>query len=66
MSGAVVQASDYDDAVENYLGWCPSCARFTRETTEPDVEDYDCPVCGGHEVHGAEQAAMLELFEIEG
>jgi Zn finger protein HypA/HybF involved in hydrogenase expression len=54
----------YDEAVEASLGWCTTCRSFTRDYTEPDAENYDCPVCGNHTVVGAEQAVILEEFEI--
>ena len=53
-----------EGAVEDFLGWCPTCKEFTREATEPDAEGYDCPVCDGHEVVGAEDALIAGLIEV--
>ena len=61
----LVSPSDYHDAVESYTGYCPDCQRFTRETTEPDAEDYDCPVCDGRRVVGAEQALLIGMIEFK-
>ncbi len=54
-----VSESDYLDATDNYRGWCPECQEFTRDNTEPDAEEYDCPECGGNSVMGAKQALLL-------
>lgn len=53
-----VPASQYREATEHYLGWCTLCEDFTRETTEPDAERYDCPECRRQTVMGAELAMM--------
>lgn len=42
-------------ARESYEGFCTNCEEFTREMTEPDARDYDCPVCGENKVIGAEE-----------
>ena len=60
-----VNTEDYLDATDSYMGWCPTCKAFTRDATEPDAEEYDCPVCDGREVVGAEQALLLGLIEVE-
>ena len=59
-----ISEADYFDATENYMGWCPTCQAFTRESTEPDAEGYDCELCEGNEVVGAENAMISEMFEI--
>ncbi len=59
-----VDESDLADAIEDNLGWCPTCEEFTREGTEPDAEGYDCPQCDGNEVVGAEQALINGLITI--
>ena len=48
-------------AINTYEGFCTECEEFTREMTEPDARDYDCPVCGEDKVIGAEEL-MLELL----
>ena len=57
-----VEEADYHEATESYMGWCPVCKEFTRYTTEPDAEGYDCPKCGQNEVVGAEQAFIAGLI----
>ncbi len=55
----------YMSATDNHMGWCPECEDFTRDSTEPDAQGYDCPVCDGHAVMGAEDAMIQEEFDIE-
>lgn len=59
-----VTVEEYEDATQSYRGWCTTCQDFTRDSTEPDAEGYDCPVCGGDTVMGAEQAMLCEKFAI--
>lgn len=61
----IVAMVEYEEARECYVGWCPTCEDFTRPMTEPDAHDYDCPVCDGHGVVGAEDALMEGLIEID-
>lgn len=60
-----VSEADYTEAVESYTGWCSHCEDFTRDTTEPDAEGYDCPVCRQNTVTGAENAMVMGLFTID-
>lgn len=51
--------SEYENAVENYGGYCTTCRKFTNtEGVEPDAENYECDVCENKTVMGAEQALM--------
>lgn len=61
MAKAIHQA-EYEQARNDYLGWCSTCEEFTREATEPDAEGYDCPKCEGLTVIGAENALMEGCF----
>jgi len=54
----------YRDMCDDNMGWCPDCQDFTRDCTEPDAENYDCPLCGGDSVMGAEQALLLGKIDI--
>ena len=45
---------EYLDAREFYGGYCTECAEWTRDCTEPDAENYDCPECEQNTVIGAE------------
>ncbi len=58
-----VGEEDYDEAVEQSIGYCPVCEQFTREMTEPDAQGLDCNVCETKFVVGAEQALMMGLIE---
>lgn len=53
------------EAAEGYIGWCTTCSGFTRECTEPDAQDYDCPVCGENTVVGAEDALVMGLITFD-
>lgn len=54
---------EYQQHVDNYDGFCRVCCGFTRDgSTEPDAENYECPVCDGMTVCGAENALILGLF----
>jgi predicted RNA-binding Zn-ribbon protein involved in translation (DUF1610 family) len=59
-----VTEEDYMEMTESYMGFCPDCGDFTRDTTEPDAENYDCPDCEKNNVVGAEQALLLGLIDI--
>lgn len=61
----IVDEAEYAEAVDCCLGWCPGCAEFTRESTEPDADDYDCPKCNGRSVVGAENALLSGMIELE-
>lgn len=49
------------DMRESYQGYCKHCKEWTRDCTEPDAEDYDCPVCGNNSVIGAEMY-LMEMY----
>jgi Zn finger protein HypA/HybF involved in hydrogenase expression len=66
MGATKVAESDYLDAVDNYTGWCTKCKDFTRDSTEPDAEGYDCPECEQDTVIGAENALIQGLIEFSG
>ena len=59
-----ISRGEYEVATRGYQGWCTACCDFTRDSTEPDAEGYDCPVCGGDTVVGAEQALLCEEFVV--
>lgn len=60
-----ISYDEYNDARGSYMGWCPHCKEFTRDSTEPDAEHYNCPNCGKNDVMGAEIALLTEEFEVE-
>jgi Zn finger protein HypA/HybF involved in hydrogenase expression len=62
MEATKITESDYLDAVYNYTGWCTSCKEFTRDSTEPDAEGYNCPECEQNTVVGAENALIAGLI----
>ena len=61
----MVEEADYLEACDSYLGWCPDCSAFTRESTEPDAHGYGCPECNGRNVVGAEDALLERLIELK-
>lgn len=61
-----VSQDEYLEATESYMGWCPDCAAFTRDSTEPDAHGYDCPECNGRRVVGAEDALLRGLIWVDG
>lgn len=42
-----ISMEEFSQAQAEGLGWCKECKAFTRECTEPDAEDYNCPRCDG-------------------
>jgi len=64
MSKPKVSITEYLQAVEEFLGWCDVCEKFTRSTTEPDAAGYNCPECETPSVYGAEFAMLAGKFEI--
>ena len=61
----MITSLEYEEARDNYVGWCDTCSDFTREMTEPDAENYICEICGEESVCGAELALITEKFSIE-
>ena len=51
----------YLEASDTYQGFCTVCNDWTRDCTEPDAEGYDCPVCDGNTVQGADVWLMGAL-----
>jgi Zn finger protein HypA/HybF involved in hydrogenase expression len=63
----LVSVADYEDATASSRGGCTVCHNVTRDTVEPDVDDYDCPACESpHTVMGAENALLFAFIELEG
>ena len=49
------------------MGWCPACEDWTRDCTEPDVDEHDnyhCPVCRGA-VIGADTVLYTDSIDWE-
>lgn len=63
MSGRI-SLLEYEEALDQYMGWCTACQALTRENTEPDAEGYDCPECGQDTVMGVEEALVTEELEV--
>ena len=52
----------YKEALRDDLGYCEVCEDWTRDTTEPDAEGYDCPECGGDDtVIGADNYMVARI-----
>ena len=58
-------ANRYQEACNNYEGYCTKCRKFTRDQTEPDAEGYDCPRCDEKTVMGAEQAMLSGIITVK-
>ena len=61
MITTAITEDEYNDAQEGSMGFCTECKRFTRDTTEPDAEGYDCPNCEQNTVVGVETALISGL-----
>lgn len=59
----IMDEDEYQEMVEDCMGFCMHCNKFTRESTEPDARDYECPECGNATVIGAEEALMNGCIE---
>lgn len=64
-ASTVVSLAEYEDAANDYIGWCRTCNYFTRPCTEPDADNYDCPECGEDTVMGAEQAMLEGVVSVD-
>lgn len=62
----IISEEEYQDCCDESAGYCPDCDAMTRDCdTEPDAENYPCPVCRGRRAMGAEQALLCGYLEIE-
>ena len=59
----VITEAEWLRCRESYEGYCTTCGEFTRDCTEPDAREYDCPACEQNTVYGAEEALFEELIE---
>jgi len=60
-----VSQDEYQDAVNNYQGWCVKCKSFTTDCVEPDAHGYECDECGKRSVVGAEDALLIGAITLE-
>ena len=60
-----VKVYDYNEAVDQYLGWCTVCDDFTRDSTEGDAEGYECSLCNENSVMGAENALLMGIITLD-
>lgn len=60
-----ISEEEYHNYEENSQGYCTDCDDFTRDCTEPDAEEYDCPCCEQNTVMGTMNALIMGLIEIE-
>ncbi len=56
--------AEYEQEREAYMGYCTACDEITRDCTEPDAEEYNCPACEQNTVMGIENAVITEKIEI--
>jgi len=59
-----VSQDDYEEATENYAGFCVACGKFTNDGVEPDAHGYECDCCGARKVCGAEDALLCGYIDI--
>jgi hypothetical protein len=59
---AIVSIEEFQEALEQKLGWCNICEEFTRPNCEPDTDLLDCDICQTFNVSGAELALQREMF----
>jgi len=59
-----ISIGSFEQACEEYEGYCTACQAFTRGECEPDARKYECPDCGQRTVYGAEEAMMMGLLDI--
>jgi len=64
MSATPIAEADYVNYCDTFMGFCIECKEWTRESTEPDAQEYKCPKCGEFSVVGAEDALMMNYVEI--
>lgn len=58
-----ISQNEYLEYQESYYGFCVKCDGFTRDCTEPDAREYDCPDCDQNTVCGAAEALLMGLIE---
>ncbi len=61
-----IKVEDYNDAIDQNIGWCTVCDDFTMEAVEPDATNYFCEMCEENSVMGAENALLEGLFTLIG
>lgn len=61
-----ITIEEYREMEDSFMGWCPHCKEFTRDTTEADAENYDCPECGENDVMGVMNAMMTGAVVVTG
>lgn len=52
-----MRAEKWQRMRDSYRGYCTACRKWTRDMTEPDAEEYDCPICGCDSVMGGGDGA---------
>ncbi len=65
MKTLTITMDEYCDVCDSYQGYCTTCGKFTREMTEPDACNYDCPICDENTVMGAEEAMIQGILTIK-
>jgi ribosomal protein L37AE/L43A len=58
----MIDIEEIEDAINNNIGYCTNCKEFTRDCTEGDAENYNCPECKRNTVLGAETAIIMGVF----
>lgn len=58
--------SEFNDMQESNMGFCVRCNDWTHESTEPDADGYQCPICKNMKVVGSMIALLDGFVDIEG
>jgi len=56
---------EFEEMENSFYGYCTICQDWTRDCTEADADQYDCPVCGENTVVGAGNALIMGIITID-
>jgi len=61
-NSVAITIEEYFEYRGQYIGVCLSCGE-TRDSCEPDADDYPCESCGESKVQGADNLLAMGLVE---
>jgi hypothetical protein len=64
MAKTAIKSEEFEEYVEDNMGYCARCREFTTDGVEPDAEWYECEECGCPTVCGAEMALIMGLIVV--
>ena len=62
---ALMTIDEWQEYRGSHQGYCLACKEWTRDMTEPDARNYDCPCCEKLEVYGDEELLIMGLVSEE-